>query len=102
MEPQTISAAAGVTCRMCLQSKAAMLSSVLRSERAVLVNIAIMRAFVRIRQLVSSNLDFARRLEILEAQYSEHDENFKTVFADIRELMEPSKGPRRRRIGFRP
>jgi hypothetical protein len=80
----------------------AMISSVLRSERAVLVNVAIMRAFVRMRQLVASNKNFARRLGILEAQYSEHDENFKTVFADIRELMEPSSKRKRRRIGFRP
>ena len=79
----------------------AMLSSVLRSERSIFVNIAIMRAFVRIRRLASSNQDFARRLETLEARYREHDENFKTVFADIRALMEPPKKPRRRWIGFR-
>ena len=78
----------------------AMLSSVLRSERAVLVNVAIMRAFVRLRQLLASNQDLARRMEKLEGQHVIHDENFKSVFAAIRELQDPPKKPRRR-IGFR-
>jgi len=74
----------------------AMLSSVLHSERAVHVNIEIMRAFVQLRQLLSSHADLARKLEALEKKY---DAQFKVVFDAIRELMEPPAAPRRR-IGF--
>ena len=73
-----------------------MLSSVLRSPRAVQVNIAIMRAFVKLRELLSSNHDLARRLDELENRY---DEQFRDVFEAIRELMRPPDKPRRR-IGF--
>lgn len=76
----------------------AMLSSVLRSKRAVLVNIEIMRAFVRLRQMLASNAELARRLEALEKKY---DAQFKVVFDAIRELMTPAE-PKRRPIGFRP
>ncbi len=62
----------------------AMLSSVLRSPRAVLVNIAIMRTFVQLRQMLASNAGLARKLAALEAKY---DEQFKIVFDAIRELM---------------
>ena len=64
----------------------AMLSSVLRSERAVLVNVEIMRAFVRLRQLLSTHADLARKLEQFERKY---DAQFKVVFDAIRELMAP-------------
>ncbi len=64
----------------------AMLSSVLRSPRAVQVNIAIMRAFVRLREMLLSNADLARKLNALEAKY---DEQFRIVFDAIRELMIP-------------
>jgi hypothetical protein len=75
----------------------AMLSSVLRSERAVLVNIEIMRAFVRLRRILASNVELARKLNELEAKY---DTQFKVVFDTIRELMSsPDRSPRRR-IGF--
>jgi hypothetical protein len=74
----------------------AMLSSVLRSERAVHVNIAIMRAFVRLRELLASHQDLARRLESLERRY---DKRFRVVFAAIRHLMANAE-PKRRRIGF--
>ena len=74
----------------------AMLSSVLKSRRAVLVNIAIMRAFVRLRELLATHKDLARRLDALEQKY---DAQFKGVFDAIRELMKPSEPPRRR-IGF--
>ena len=73
-----------------------MLSSVLRSKRAVRVNIEIMRAFVRLRQMLASNAQLARKLEALEKKY---DAQFKVVFDAIRQLMmapEPSK----RKIGF--
>ena len=74
----------------------AMLSSVLRSRRAVQVNIMIMRAFVRLREMIASHKDLARRLAELEKKY---DVQFKVVFDAIRQLMEPAK-PKPRRIGF--
>jgi hypothetical protein len=74
----------------------AMLSSVLRSKRAVQVNIEIMRTFARLRQMIASNKELARRLAELEKKY---DRQFKVVFDTIRELMAPPKTPVRR-IGF--
>ena len=75
----------------------AMLSSVLHSERAIQVNIAIMRAFVRLREMIGSNKVLARRLNELEKKY---DTQFRVVFEAIRELMaEPE--PKSRRIGFK-
>ena len=74
----------------------AMLSSVLRSPRAVLVNIAIMRAFVKLREILATHRDLARSLEEMENRY---DAQFKVVFDAIRELMTPPEKPRRR-IGF--
>jgi len=67
----------------------AMLSSVLRSERAVQVNIAIMRAFVRLREMIGTHADLARRLDELERRFREHDEQFVVVFDAIRQLMTP-------------
>jgi hypothetical protein len=75
----------------------AMLSSVLRSPRAVQVNIEIMRAFVRLRQMMTSHADLSRKLEALEKKY---DVQFRVVFDAIRQLMRPSHPKRRRRIGF--
>jgi hypothetical protein len=77
----------------------AMLSSVLRSPRAVQVNIAIMRAFVRLRKMLMSNADLARKLLALEDKY---DAQFKIVFDAIRELMEGPPPPPKPRIGFHP
>jgi hypothetical protein len=74
----------------------AMLSGILNSKRAVLVNIEIMRAFVRHRRLLSTNAELARQLEALERKY---DTQFKVVFDAIRELMTP-KAPGSRPIGF--
>jgi hypothetical protein len=74
----------------------AMLSSVLRSKRAVQVNIAIMRVFVRLREMIASHKDLTRRLNDLEGKY---DTKFKIVFDAIRELMAPAKP--KLRIGFR-
>jgi ORF6N domain len=74
----------------------AMLSSVLRSPRAVQVNIEIMRAFVKLRQIVASNKELAQKLEELEKKY---DTQFKIVFDAIREIMQPPEKPKRR-IGF--
>ena len=75
----------------------AMLSSVLRSKRAVQVNIAIMRAFVRLREILTSNKDLARKVEEMEKKY---DKNFKVVFDVLRKLMTPPPTPPRRAIGF--
>jgi hypothetical protein len=74
----------------------AMLSSVLRSTRAVQVNIAIMRAFVRLREMLLTNADLARKLGALEQKY---DSQFKVVFDAIRQLMTPPVPPRRE-IGY--
>lgn len=75
----------------------AMLSSVLNSKRAVQVNIEIMRAFVNLRQMLSSNAELARRLNALEKKY---DAQFKAVFDAIRQLMIPPE-PKKKNIGFR-
>jgi hypothetical protein len=74
----------------------AMLSSVLHSDRAVRVNVEIMRAFVRLRQMLASNAELARKLEALESKY---DRQFKVVFDAIRRLMSPPE-TKRREIGF--
>jgi hypothetical protein len=77
----------------------AMLSSVLRSPRAVAVNIEIMRAFVRLRQLLATHADLARKLAELERRY---DAKFRVVFDAIRQLMEPAEDAGSRpEIGFR-
>jgi hypothetical protein len=75
----------------------AMLSSVLRSQRAVRVNIEIMRAFVQLRRMLGANEELARKLDALEQKY---DGQFRAVFQTIRELMTPSRRPQRT-IGFR-
>ncbi len=74
----------------------AMLSSVLRGDRAVQVNIEIMRAFVRLRQVLSEHKDLAVRLDALEDKY---DANFKAIFDAIRQLMAPPV-EKKRSIGF--
>jgi len=65
----------------------AMLSSVLRSPRAAAVNVEIMRAFVRLREILGSHVDLARRLDELERRFREHDEQFAVVFDALRQLM---------------
>jgi len=78
----------------------AMLSSVLHSRRAVLVNIEIMRAFVRLRRILAANADLAHKLEELERKY---DVQFRVVFDAIRKLMQKPESypkPPRRQIGF--
>ena len=76
----------------------AMLSSVLRSPRAVEVNIAIMRTFVQLRRLMETNRDLAQKIETLEKKY---DQQFAVVFAAIKELITPPP-PVRKQIGFHP
>jgi hypothetical protein len=74
----------------------AMLSSVLKSERAIQVNIAIMRSFVKIREMLSAHKDLARKLQEMEKKY---DSQFRVVFDAIRELMR-SPEKTKRKIGF--
>jgi len=78
----------------------AMLSSVLNSDRAIEVNIAIMRAFVRLREIMSTHKDLAQKLDELERKLGEHDEKFAIVFEAIRQLMDPPSVPAKPRIGF--
>lgn len=75
----------------------AMLSGVLRSERAIAVNVEIMRAFVRLRRMLASNEQLGKKLDDLESKY---DHQFKVVFDAIRRLMIPPE-PKRKPIGFR-
>ena len=77
----------------------AMLSSVLRSKRAIEVNIAIMRAFVKLRELLATHKELARRLEGLEQQLKGHDEQIQTIFEAIQQLLTPPEQPRKK-IGF--
>ena len=74
-----------------------MLSIVLRSKRAISVNIEIMRTFVNLRRMLTTNAELTRKLDELEAKY---DRQFKVVFDAIRQLMSPPP-PRRKQIGFR-
>jgi len=78
----------------------AMLSSVLRSPQAIEANVQIMRAFVQLRELVSSHDQLHAKLATLERRLTEHDAHFKTVFDAIRQLMAPPRQERARRIGF--
>jgi hypothetical protein len=77
----------------------AMLSSVLRSRRAVEVNIEIMRTFVRLRQLLSANRELAQKLAQLEGKIGVHDEQIQAIFNAIRQLMAPPE-TKKRKIGF--
>lgn len=67
----------------------AMLSSVLNSERAIQVNILIMRAFVKLKELLMTHKDLATKIEALEKKYANHDEKIKLIFEAIRQLLEP-------------
>jgi hypothetical protein len=83
-----------------------MLSSVLKSERAVKVNIAIMRAFVKIREMMSTHKDLARKIEDLEKKYDSHNKDILIIFQAIKKLIsfrasETSKEPPKEPIGFR-
>ena len=74
----------------------AMLSTVLKSERAIDVNIAIMRAFVKMRQMLATHKDLKKKIEAMESKY---DEQFQVVFEAIRQLLEADEKPKRK-IGF--
>ncbi|MBI4681654.1 MAG: ORF6N domain-containing protein [Nitrospirae bacterium] len=75
----------------------AMLSGVLNSDRAVSVNIEIMRAFIRLRKMLASNAALTRKVKTLEKKY---DEQFRVVFEAIYKIMEPSDSKSQRKIGF--
>jgi uncharacterized membrane protein len=79
-----------------------MLSSVLNSERAIQVNIAIMRAFVRLKTILSTHKELAHKLNELERKIEKHDADIGTIFEAIRQLMVPPPEKPRRRIGFHP
>ena len=74
-----------------------MLANVLNSERAAQTSVMVVRAFVRLRQMLASNAELARKLAALENKY---DAQFKVVFDAIRQLMSPPPEPKRREIGF--
>ena len=78
-----------------------MLSSVLRSKRGVQVNIAIMRVFVKLREILATNRAVAQKLMELERKLGGHDHQIRSIFQTIRQLMAPPESPRRR-IGFHP
>ena len=82
--------------RVFTEQGVAMLSGILNSPRAIAVNVEIMRAFVRLRELLASHADLARKLAALERRY---DARFRIVFDAIRQLMDPP-APRRKPIGF--
>lgn len=77
----------------------AMLSSVLNSERAIEVNVAIMRAFVKLREMLESNEELNRKFAALERKLATHDKYFRVVFEELRKLIAAPEKPRRR-IGF--
>ncbi len=79
----------------------AMLSSVLNSERAIQVNILIMRAFTKLRHILLTHKELAAKIEALEQKYAEHDETIKTIFAAIKQLFDPPGVKEKRLIGFR-
>jgi len=78
----------------------AMLSSVLRSKRAIQVNIAIMRAFVKLRRILSTHKELAHKLHELEKRIEKHDVEIQGIFEAIRQLMAPPPEPPKRKIGF--
>lgn len=77
----------------------AMLSSVLKSDRAIAVNIEIMRSFVRIRRLLEADRSLARKFDRIERKLASHDQAIVGILSAIRQLMNP-QGPKRRGIGF--
>jgi hypothetical protein len=78
----------------------AMLSSVLNSDRAVRVNIAIMRAFIRLREAVETNRELARKFAELETRMDGHDEQISEILEAIRQLIAPPAGEPKKEIGF--
>ena len=88
--------------RVFTEQGVAMLSSVLNSERAIQVNIAIMRAFVKLRLILSTHKELTHKLNELERKSERHDTEIQSIFEAIRQLMTPSVHKPKRRIGFHP
>ena len=78
----------------------AMLSSVLNSERAIQVNIMIIKAFIRLRRILSDHKELAQKVEELERKHSKHEIEITTIFKVLKKLMEPKPEPTTKRIGF--
>ena len=87
--------------RVFTEQGVAMLSSVLRSKRAIHVNIAIMRAFVRLKAVLSTHKELAHKLKELEGKIEKHDEDIKSIFEAIRQLMAPPPAKPRVITGFK-
>ena len=85
--------------RVFTEQGVAMLSTVLNSNRAIEVNIAIMRAFVQLRKISSSQKQLAKKLQEIETRLKDHDESIETIFEAIRQMLTPPEKPRRP-IGF--
>ena len=83
------------------QEGVAMLSSVLNSERAIQVNILIMRAFTKLREILLTHEELAVKIDALEKKYAEHDETIKEIFEAIRQLLEPPPAKEKKIIGFK-
>ena len=83
------------------QEGVAMLSGALNSKRAISVNIQIMRAFIKLRELLITHKDLAIKLGALERKYVDHDDKIKYIFEAMRKLLEPPAVEPKRRIGFR-
>jgi len=79
----------------------AMLSSILNSERAVQVNILIMRAFTKLREILLTHKELATKINVLEKKYAEHDQTIKEIFQAIKQLLDPPLPKERKLIGFR-
>ena len=77
----------------------AMLSSILKSDRAIEVNIAIMRAFVKMRQMMETNREFSDKFKLIEEKLAKHDDQFRMVFNAIKQLLSEENKPKRK-IGF--
>ncbi len=75
-------------------------ANVLNSARAIAMGVYVVRAFVKLRELLASNTALARKLDELERKYRRHDEAITAILSAIRELMEPAANPKRRGIGF--
>jgi len=78
----------------------AMLSSVLNSERAIQVNIQIMRAFIKLREMLSTHIELKRKIGEMEKRHAKHDEHFQIVFKTIKEMLNPPV-EKKGKIGFR-
>lgn len=78
----------------------AMLSSVLNSKNAIQANIKIMRIFIKMREMISQNIDLKKKIESLEHKYQDHDERIKEIFFNLKKLMDPPKRNQKKEIGF--